>query len=152
MKKHFLIFTLLVALAVSVAACGGADIGPGMAHADDPSSETDRLILPEIKNDAITAGNTAAKKAVVAVDAGYASNGSSISLPSGFTASQCKFTASVATVDSSTISTRVAVASSGDDVGLVTCLRTVQEREEIPATTQGCVASYTMLCTKEVDQ
>lgn len=149
MKKYFLLLPLLM---LSLTACGGADVGPGTAHADEPSSETDNLILPEIKNDAISAGSTASMKAVVAVDAGYASNGSSISLPSGFTAAQCKFTASVATVDSSTISTCVAIASSGDDVGLVTCLRTVQEREEIPATTQGCVASYTMLCTKEVAQ
>ena len=141
------IYFLLPVFALLISACGGADIGPGLAHAEEAGSDTGGLIVPEIKADSISAG-TATNAPVIAVDAGYASNGSTISLPTGFTAAQCKFTASVATIDSSTLSTRVAVATTGTSVGLVTCLRTVQEREEIPATTEGCVASYTMICVK----
>ncbi len=143
MKKRFL--SLVPVLFLSLAACGGADVGPGIAHAEDEGPDTGGLIIPEIRDAAIAVTTTTPQ---IAIDAGYISNGSTVSLPTGFTAAQCKFTASVATINSNTVSTRVGIATTGDSVGLVTCLRTVQEREEIPATTEGCVASYTMICVK----
>ncbi|QQR80501.1 MAG: hypothetical protein IPJ69_14620 [Deltaproteobacteria bacterium] len=150
MKKTYFLFSLIGFLGVLfLTSCGGADLDPGrLAHADEPGVDAGGLIVPEIKNDAITAGSTSGKKPVIAVDAYFASNGSTITVPTGFTVAQCKFTASVANVDANSISTRVTISNTG----VVTCLKTVQEREEIPPTTVGCVASYTIICIKEVDQ
>ncbi len=143
MKKQ-MSFIMIIAASFLIH-CGGADVGPRSTSAEPPQSQTENSqasLLPVIKAASIT---TTATPPVVAIDAGYIGNGSSISLPTGFTADQGKFTAAVANVDGKSISTYVSINST---TGLVTCTKVVQEREEVPATTKDCVASYTMLCVK----
>jgi outer membrane protein assembly factor BamB len=113
---------------------GGAQDGPA------PEGEETTHSIPKVKNEAIISsdGNTA-------VDAGFAGNGTAISIPTGFVASQCKFTAAAANIDGSAISTSVSINTT---TGEVICEKVVQEREEIPPETQDCVASYTVVCTK----
>lgn len=120
--------------------CGGSDVGSErQAIAQESSQAVNTTDLsPVIKADSIT-GTT------VAVDAGFASDGSSISIPSGFTATQCKFTAAAANIDGRALSTAVSINST---TGQVVCKKVVQDREEIPATSQSCAASYTVICVK----
>lgn len=119
--------------------CGGEIGGNGnevFAEEDDGASDG----APKIKSESIAgAGGD------VAVDAGFASNGTAISIPTGFTASQCKFTAAAANIDGSAISTTVSINTT---TGEVVCEKVVQTREEIPPETKDCVASYTVICTK----
>ena len=81
----------------------------------------------------------------VAVDAGFAGDGVFIQIPSGFTAAQCRFTASPATIDGSAISTQAGI---NDETGEVICEKVVQERPEVPPQFQSCTASYTVICVK----
>jgi len=81
----------------------------------------------------------------VGVDAGFAGNGTTIEIPTGFTAAQCKFTAAAANLDGSAISTSVSI---NHETGEVICQKLVQERVEIPPETVDCVASYTVICVK----
>ncbi len=120
--------------------CGGSDVGPErqlMAQeTSQVGSSTD--LSPVTKADSI--GGT-----TVAVDAGFASDGSSIAIPTGFTVTQCKFTAAAANIDGSALSTTVSINST---TGQVVCKKVVQEREEVPATSKSCAASYTVICVK----
>lgn len=81
----------------------------------------------------------------VGIDAGFASNGTAISIPAGFTAEQCKFTAAAANIAGEAISTSVSI---NNETGEVVCEKLVQERVEVPAETRDCVASYTVICVK----
>lgn len=141
MKKQI---SFIIVAAGFLIHCGGADVGPRSASAEQNQAESDSgsIVVPEIKNAAISVITGTPQ---IAIDAGYAGNGSTVSLPSGFTAAQCKFTAAVANVDGASISTYVSINST---TGVVTCTKVVQEREEVPATTKDCVASYTLMCVK----
>ncbi len=117
------------------------------AQAVDSFTETEAgsVIVPETKADSITAGGTG-KVAMVAVDAGFAGGGSTIPIPTGgFTAADCKFTAAVANVQGSALSTSVSINKT---TGEVVSQKVVQERVEVPPTTKNCVASYTVICVK----
>jgi len=115
--------------------CGGADVGAAESNTtgvtfDDPAA----LIQPP----PITGTS-------VGVNAGYAGNGVTLDIPSGFDISQCRFTAALATMDGKAISAQVTV---NQNTGLVKCTKVVQEREEVPPETKDCAASFTVLCTK----
>ncbi len=146
MKRHSLLLALVVLAALTLVRCGGAEgsSAGGMPAADDPED-----LAPVVKSAAITAGSTDGQKAVVAVDAGFAGNGTTIDIPTGFVASECKFTAAAANVSGSAISTSVSINST---TGEVVCEKVVQERVEVPPETQDCVASYTIICVHEVPE
>ena len=85
----------------------------------------------------------------VAIDAGYASDGTAIPVPEGFTMENCRFTAAVSSVEGSVISSTASVdTTSSDDQAFIYCKKVVQERAEIPAETKSCSASFTMLCVQ----
>jgi hypothetical protein len=132
-------WSAMIVFAAFLAGCG-AEAG-SEAMAQTPEEETDGgEISGGVKDAAISgAGGN------VAVDAGFAGDGSVIQIPSGFTAAQCKFTASAATVDGSAISTQVSI---NRETGEVICEKVVQPRVEIPPEVQGCTASYTIVCVK----
>lgn len=126
--------------------CGGVDTGPaGDAFAEEAGSADD--LVPTIKEAAISAGSDTVNP-IVAVDAGFAGNGTTIGIPTGFTASQCKFTAAAANVSGSAISTSVSINTT---TGTVRCEKVVQEREEVPPETKDCVASYTVICVRNAE-
>ena len=134
MKSYFGLLALVSLIFVN---CGGAlsgSEGEAIAQAGDTNSEEIQVTQ---KEDAIS--NTGA---TVSVDAGFASDGTTITPPAGF---QCKFTAAAANIDGSAISVSVSI---NQTTGAVTCKKVIQDRIEVPATTKGCVASYTMLCVK----
>ncbi len=135
-------------LAVLTSGCGTATAS-GEQGVSSSGSEGNEEVIGTTKNAAISAGSSSGQKAVVAVDAGFAGNNTTIATPSGFTIDECKFTAAVAMVQGSAISTSVTVDSTTGDV---TCEKVVQERSNVPAETQDCVASYTMICVHEVAQ
>lgn len=117
--------------------CGGEVTTPAFAEEGGDDGGT---VEAEFKDAAITgAGGD------VAVDAGFAGNGTTIQIPAGFDVTQCKFTAAAATIDGSAISTNVSI---NHDTGAIVCQKIVQERVEIPPETKDCVASYTVICTK----
>lgn len=119
--------------------CGGSEsVSGNQAFAQTQEGESE--ITPTIKAESITGGG-----GNVAVDAGFAGNGTTIAIPANFTAAQCKFTAAVANIDGSSISTNVSINTT---TGQVTCQKVVQEREEVPPETRDCVASYTVVCVK----
>lgn len=124
--------------------CGGDVSTPAFAQ-DTPEDGT---VEVGFKSAAISAGATDGKKPVIAVDAGFAGNGTAIGVPTGFTADQCKFTAAAANIGGSSLSTSVSINLS---TGEVVCEKLVQERVEIPPETKDCVASYTVICVREDD-
>ncbi len=136
MRRFFSVSMILISAFV-LSHCGGEGPSPANASAGEEDS-TGVEGVPEFKDAAITGGN-------VAVDAGYASDGVTVVIPTGFDPSQCKFTAALANIDGSAISTSVSIDSV---TGQVTCKKVVQERVEIPAEEQGCVASYTVICVQ----
>lgn len=137
MKKNVLI---VVMAALGLIHCGGAEVSDAQVQAQDGTVSDSQQIAGGVKDAAITgAGGN------IAVDAGFASDGTTINIPTGFTASQCKLTAAAATIEGSAISTRVSIDQT---TGEVVCEKVVQERTEIPPEVKGCVASYTIICTK----
>lgn len=138
---------LLPWLALTLIHCSGSDLTPSVGNAfaqSSDSSETATEQQATFKADAI-AGSTISGNNTVAVDAGFAANGSTIAIPAGFTSTQCRMTASAANIDGSSISTNVGINTT---TGEVICKKIVQERPEVPAVTKGCTASYTIICTK----
>lgn len=118
--------------------CGGE--ATSTAHAEEVDSDFQTEVASGFKDAAITgAGGN------VAVDAGFAADGTVIALPAGFTAGQCKLTAALATLDGSSISAQVSI---DHDTGRVVCQKVVQERVEIPPEVKGCTASYIIVCAK----
>jgi hypothetical protein len=119
---------------------GGGETDPFVEEEAEATSEN----FPKVKNDAITGGG-----GNIAVDAGYASNGTTISVPTGFVISQCKFTAAAATIDGDAISIFVSVDTTSDPTAArVVCEKVVQERVEIPPEANDCAAAFTMICVK----
>ncbi len=135
MKNLLIIFSLLVS-GLTVSGCGMEATSQAEAQENTQTDVVDGVI----KNAAVLGAAGA-----VAVDAGFATNGTIIAIPTGFTADQCRFTAAVATIDGNAISVS---ASINDETGEVICEKVVQDRPEIPAQTRDCTASYTILCTK----
>lgn len=133
--KKFLIVLLLSSFVM--VHCGGEG-GKVVVGSEAQAQETAELV--KFKNEAIpgAGGN-------VAVDAGFAANGTKISLPAGFTTAQCKMTAALANIQGNALSTSVAINTT---TGEVICKKVVQEREEVPPETKDCVASYTIICVK----
>lgn len=133
----------LFSMSLILSACGGEALTGGVSSAeagDDAAVAGDGEIAGGVKDAAISgAGGN------VAVDAGYAGNGTVIQIPAGFTASQCKFTAAPALIDGKASSIQ---ASINRETGEVTCEKVVQERVEIPPEFQDCTASYTVICVK----
>lgn len=132
----------MLACVVFLSACGGEALtgGVGDAQAGEDAAVSGGEIAEGTKDAAITgAGGN------IAVDAGYAGNGTVIQIPAGFTAAQCKFTAAPATIDGRATSTQ---ASINRATGEVTCEKVVQERVEVPPEFQDCTASYTVICVK----
>lgn len=128
----------LVVLSLTfLANCGGEVTTTAFAQ----EAGADGTVETGFKNAAITVTPPTS----VAVDAGFAGNGTVISLPTGFTADQCKFTAAAASIDGGAISTSVSI---NHETGEVICEKIVQERIEIPPETKDCVASYTVICVK----
>ena len=130
--------------------CGaGEGSAETTAFADETKEKVfeEGSIISDGKDVAISAGSTNGQKAVMAVDAGFAGDGTVVNIPTGFTASQCKFTAAPANIEGSAISTSASINSS---TGEVVCQKVVQERTNVPPETKSCVASYTILCIKEV--
>ena len=123
--------------------CGsGADATGDDAFAEQGLSD----LNPIVKNEARIVDNVNS----MAVDAGFASNGVAIAIPTGFDISQCKFTAAASNIDANAISTYVSIDSvSSTTSATVICRKVVQEREETPPETGDCVASYTMICFKQ---
>ena len=128
---------IIILLSLTSLHCGGGGSGTtAFAEETENSSE----ITGETKGVSISgAGGN------VAVDAGFAGNGTTISIPTGFTAAQCKFTASPSLIEGSAISIS---ASINTTTGEVVCKKVVRERTEVPPETKGCVASYTIICVK----
>ena len=93
---------------------------------------------------------TSGKTSAIAVDAGFIGNGDTVNIPTGFTVAQCKFTAAATSIDGAAISTYVSVDTTSSTTAVtVICRKVVQERKEVPAETQDCVASYTVICVKD---
>lgn len=133
---------LIFALGIFAYGCGGEALtgGVGSAQAEDAAVTGDGDIAVGVKDAAISgAGGN------VAVDAGYAGNGTVIQIPAGFTAAQCKFTAAPALIDGKASSIQASIDRA---TGEVTCEKVVQERVEIPPEFQDCTASYTIICVK----
>lgn len=118
-------------------AANGGESGDSTGPADSTDSEAQPIVTGATKGEALSDRN-----GVVAVDAGFAADGVKIDIPAGFLSTECKFTAAIAQVSGSAISTSVSVSSAG----LVSCKKLVQERENVPPTTEGCTASYTVVC------
>ena len=120
--------------------CGGISSAQDIPPDDAEAAST---IQPTIKSTALTGGGTGN----VAVDTGFASNGSVIAIPTGkgFTISDCKISVALASVEGSSLSTSVGV---NQTTGAVVCKKLVQERTEVPPETKDCVVSYTLICLK----
>ena len=133
-------FVLAVICALFLVHCGGDATTSAFAQDAGGDLGGGSEVASGFKDAAITgAGGN------IAVDAGFAANNTVIAIPSGFTASQCKFTSALATLDGKSIS---AQASIDHDTGRVICEKVVQERVEIPPEVKDCTASYTIICTK----
>lgn len=141
MKRMFVLLFVATFFLLQCGGTGGLATGEGNSEANAQNSQESEPgdLTPSIKSDAITGAG-----GKVAVDAGFAGDGTTIEIPANFTASQCKFTAAAANISGSAISTSVSINST---TGEVICKKVVQEREEVPAETKGCVASYTVICT-----
>ncbi len=127
---------LAVSLVLLMSGCGGADEGASLeTPATGSNSAAGETITPQA---AVTNTGT-----TVAADAGDVSDGGTIAVPTGFVASQCVFTAALATVDGSAISSRTAVNTTS---GVVTCKSVVQGK--LQPEEKSCVASYTIICAK----
>ena len=139
MNNRIIFLVLFVSL--SGLQCGGGERSrESTAFAQAVDTLDQGLVDPVIRDIAIvdTSGN-------VAVDAGFAADGTVVSFPVGFGNAQCKVTAAPALIDGSAISIQ---ASINETTGEVICEKVVQERVDVPAETKGCVASYTILCVK----
>lgn len=134
--------TAAILFLIILAGCGteaGSDTPAGEAG-DLNENEAAGNISGGVKDAAISgAGGN------VAVDAGFAGDGTFIQIPAGFVAAQCKFTAAAATIDGRAISTQVSI---NRETGEVICEKVVQDRVEIPPEVQSCTASYTIVCVK----
>lgn len=136
MKSMAMIFMTAM---IGVWGCGGESVSP-VQGADAATIDDGSDISGGVKDSSIAgAGGN------IAVDAGFAGDGTVIQIPAGFTAAQCKFTASAATVDGNAISTQVSI---NRETGEVICEKIVQPRVEIPPEVQSCTASYTIVCVK----
>lgn len=134
MKRLFVLLGLAFLFCVH---CGGESVAP---VTDVQAAEAGSLGGAK----AITISNSVTGN-TVAADAGFAADGSIVDIPDGFDADDCRFTAAVANLDGSALSTRVSINST---TGEVLCQKVVQERTEIPPATRDCVASYTMICVR----
>ncbi|MBI2068081.1 MAG: hypothetical protein HYT77_08745 [Deltaproteobacteria bacterium] len=130
----FLLFVVLIA------SCGGAEEEFALSSSLDEPVDEEEFSPSDTLKSAVT--NTGA---TVAAEAGYITDGATITIPEGFAASQCVFTAALANVSGSAISSRATV---NPTTGQVTCRSVVQEREEVQPTEKSCVASYTVICAK----
>lgn len=138
---------MLLGSVLGLVQCGGADAGPTSEDIHDSSSGS--VVGEGIKADSVSSISSSIEyPGVVAVDAGFAGNGTTIAVPDGFTADQCRFTAAASNVAGSSISTTVSINST---TGEVICQKVVQEREEVPPETQDCVAAYTVTCVKSAE-
>ncbi|MBI2083538.1 MAG: hypothetical protein HYT76_08200 [Deltaproteobacteria bacterium] len=115
--------------------CTGAEPEEEVAPAEI-SDSSDELVFKSAVTD--TTGN-------IGAEAGFIADGDKITLPTGFTAEQCVFTAALASVSGSALSQRVAVNKT---TAVVTCKTLVQERAEVQPTEKSCTASYTVICAK----
>jgi hypothetical protein len=115
----------------------------GQPLSDEEVAEAEEEIFEE--NLLVPQAVVASANAEVAADAGYISDGGTISIPTGFVASQCVFTAALASVSGAAISTRVSVNS---EDGLVTCKYVVQEGAQDLPEEKSCAASFTVICAK----
>ncbi len=137
-------FWILLVLSGSLLACNGADVGPnasadtGTQVADNTSDAAQQEMLSNQQTLVSTVGGT------VGVEAGYLSDGATITLPTGFAIGSCVMTAAPAFIDGSALSVRAMVNTA---TGVITCKKVVKERDQVPATEEGCVASYTVICT-----
>lgn len=136
------LFVLCLMSLVILVQCGGEATGTAFAQEGaetDDGTEVSSGVF-DIKGVAITgAGGD------VAVDSGYAANGTILSVPAGFTAAQCKFTASLAVLDGSALSAQVSVDNA---TGEIVCQKIVQEREQVPAEVKDCTAAFMIVCAK----
>lgn len=128
---------LVLLLLVSLHACGGleAEEEP-KGLVEDPEISDGTGTFKSAVTDA--SGN-------VAAEAGFIGDGDRITLPAGFTAEQCVFTASLASVSGSALSQRVSVNKTTAEVG---CKTLVQEREQVQPVEKNCTASYIVVCAK----
>jgi hypothetical protein len=134
MKKTAL---LLLVSAFLLIQCGGTEAASG-------GSDGGSGFPPQAKSVAVTSNGNAA---AVAVDAGFSSDGAFIDIPTGFTASQCNFTASPIIVEGDSISTSASINSL---TGEVVCQEVINgSGTNQPATTVGCPVSYTVVCIQE---
>ncbi len=141
--KRIATYLMTAALFVGLVQCGGADAGPATSFSDDSAAESGEDGFPAFKN--AEAISLSAAPTAMAVNAGYAGNGTTIDIPSDFEIDDCRFTAAIAQVDGSALSTRVSVNT---ETGEVVCEKVVQEREDIPPETKDCVAAFTIICVQ----
>lgn len=118
--------------------CGGEATteaqAQGIQDAGGVASEEPAALI----HDPVTGGT-------VAANAGFAANGTILTIPTGFTSAQCRFTASLATLDGKATSAQVGI---NETTGEVVCKKVVQERVEIPPEIKDCTASFTIICVK----
>ncbi len=116
-------------------------------------SETSGLFQGEVnagvEEGVIKAAAVSNLAGTVAADAGFAADGTTIAVPTGFDVDDCRFTASVTSISgaSTVLATTVCI---DPETGEVSCQKVVQAREQVPATTESCTASYTMICIKSI--
>lgn len=120
--------------------CGSEAGFDALAQPAEGDSEASGTIGGGVKDAAIASADGS-----VAVDAGFAGDGTFIAIPAGFTAAQCKFTAAPATIDGNATSIQALI---NRETGEVLCEKVVQERTEVPSEIQSCTASYTVICVK----
>ena len=124
---------LLIALVLSLFSCGGADLRAELAP-PEPDAEPSSVKMA-----------TQNTNGDVAAEDGFIADGASITVPTGFTAEQCVFTASLASVSGEAVSTRVSVNRT---TGEVSCKAVVQEGDESQPEEKSCSASYIVVCAK----
>ena len=132
MKKSL----ILILLAFFLASCTGSEEDASFQE-PSPVEDGETIITPKA---VVTSTN-----GQVAADAGFIEDGGAIAIPTGFTAAQCEFTAALANVSGSTISSRVAVNTT---TGVVTCRSVVQQSSQSQPTEASCTASYTIICAQ----
>ncbi|MBI2981173.1 MAG: hypothetical protein HYY44_02545 [Deltaproteobacteria bacterium] len=130
------LFLLLFCLILFSCTGSETETGPSGTLADEVPGPASELEFKSAVTS--TAGD-------VGAEAGFIGDGDKITLPTGFTADQCVFTASLASVSGSSLASRVVVNKT---TGVVTCKSLVQEREEVQPIEKSCSASYVVICAK----
>ena len=140
MKRSVVVSALFISC-LFLTQCGGET----NLTSDAQDTSSDQVGNGEASEEPASLIHDPATGATVAANAGFAANGVVLGIPTGFVASQCRFTASLATLDGKSLSAQAGI---DETTGEVICKKVVQERVEIPPEIKDCTASFTVICVK----